>query len=88
MFMDMFSLDVRKFKVQKELCDLLGNGQSCYNVALFYAVGNGVEKDVSKAREYFQKAIRLGYYQGDGPLFGYNEEDMIKMGVPPSWIKK
>jgi len=40
---------------------LPGNPLALYNVATHYFTGQGVQQDLQKAREYYEKAAMLGF---------------------------
>ncbi|AFX91420.1 secreted protein [Helicobacter pylori Aklavik117] len=42
-------------KYFKKACDLK-EGMGCYNLGVLYQNGEGVEKDLKKATQYYQKA--------------------------------
>ena len=37
------------------------NSNALYNLGFCYEKGNGVEKDLNKAKEYYEKAAGFGY---------------------------
>lgn len=51
-----------------ELEKQLDNGEACFSLGMLYLEGNGVDKDHTKAKEYFDKAKELSCSRG---VYGY-----------------
>lgn len=45
-------------------CNNSGDYYGCFSVAMKYEKGEGLEKDISKAVEYYEKACKLGSEEG------------------------
>ncbi|MDR0761727.1 MAG: hypothetical protein LBF13_01610 [Campylobacteraceae bacterium] len=54
------------FAIYEQSCDDKNLGISCYFLAQAYEAGEGIAKDIKKAKYYYKKACELGHKEAYG----------------------
>ena len=65
--------EIKSFEYFKKACDFSKLAHQCFFVATHYFIGKGVEKDISKACEYFDIACDEGSLYACNTLTGLDE---------------